>query len=313
MFTKLNRSILLVFIFAILIYSGLIFIADFDNIILSLQKFPLYLFSLSFLTIFISIIFKFIRWQIYVNELKLKITFIDSILVFTSGFIMSVSPGKIGELLKSFLLKHKYQIPISKSSPVVAAERIIEFTALILISLIGIVIFKYSITYLLILVAVLIAIAALLFFKKFRNILQRLFVRLPLIKKYIHDINEFNVSLKRLLSLKIFIKILFLSILAWLAEFYGFYLILSEFKNNINVFWSSFIYSLSIIIGAVSMLPGGIGITEGALTYLLIENGFTENVAIASTIIIRFITLWIPVLTGFIAMIIFTINKRSKI
>jgi uncharacterized protein (TIRG00374 family) len=61
------------------------------------------------------------------------------------------------------------------------------------------------------------------------------------------------------------------------------------------------------------MLPGGIGTTEGSLSFLLTQNGFTENVAITSTIIIRLFTLWIPVFIGFIAMIIFSIKKGNKI
>ena len=113
-------------------------------------------------------------------------------------------------------------------------------------------------------------------------------------------------------GINIFIKNLLLSITAWLFEFYGFYLVLSAFTNNLSVVWSSYVYSLSIIIGAVSMLPGGLGTTEGAITLLLSQNGLSENIAIASTIIIRFITLWVSVLLGFIAMIIFFMKKENK-
>jgi uncharacterized protein (TIRG00374 family) len=136
---------------------------------------------------------------------------------------------------------------------------------------------------------------------------------LPFINKYIDDIEEFNLILKKLLRLNIFLKILLISITAWILEFYGFYFILSSFKNDITVVWASFSYSLSILIGAVSMLPGGIGTTEGALSFLLTQKGIIENVAIASTIVIRLFTLWIPVFLGFIAMIIFWMKKGNKI
>ena len=313
MFIKLKRNLLIVFIFAILIYLGLISYSDFNKTISSLKSIPLDAFLLSLLAIIISIIFKFIRWQIYLNELEIKLTFADSLLVFTSGFIMSISPGKIGELLKSFLLKSKCQIPIAKSSPVVAAERIVEFTALILVCLLGVIIFNSGSNYIFIFAPILLTGGVIVNSNKFRNILRKMFSRLPFINKYIDDIEEFNVNLKKLLRLNIFLKILLISITAWILEFYGFYFILSSFKNDITVVWASFSYSLSILIGAVSMLPGGIGTTEGALSFLLTQKGIIENVAIASTIVIRLFTLWIPVFLGFIAMIIFWMKKGNKI
>lgn len=313
MFIKLKRNLLIVFVFSILIYLGLIFYADFDKTISSLKSIPLDSFLLSLSAIFISIIFKFIRWQIYLNELEIKLTFSDSLMVFTSGFVMSITPGKIGELLKSFLLKSKYQIPISKSSPIVAAERILEFAALFIVFLIGVIIYNSGSNYIFILAPILIAGAVILNSHKFRNIFRKIFARLPFIKKHIDNIEEFNLNLKKLLSLNIFLKILLISIVAWLLEFYGFYVILNSFNNDIGAVWASFTYSISILIGAVSMLPGGIGTTEGSLSFLLTQNGFTENVAITSTIIIRLFTLWIPVFIGFIAMIIFSIKKGNKI
>jgi uncharacterized protein (TIRG00374 family) len=313
LFIKLKRNLLIVFIFAILIYFGLIFYADFDKTISSLKSIPLDSFLLSLFVIIISISFKFIRWHIYLNELDINLTFADSLLVFTSGFVMSISPGKIGELLKSFLLKSKYQIPIAKSSPVVVAERILEFTALILLCLVGVIIYNSGSNYIFILAPILIAGAVIVNSQKFRNILRKIFARLPFIKKYIDDIEEFNLNLKKLLRLNIFLKILLISILAWILEFYGFYFILSSLKNDITLVWASFSYSLSIIIGAVSMLPGGLGTTEGTLSLLLTQNGITENLAIASTIVIRLFTLWIPVFLGFIAMIIFWMKKGNKI
>lgn len=312
MFTKLKRNVLIVIIFAILIYLGLLFFADFDKTISSLKTFPLESFLIALFFIILSMVFKFLRWQIYTTALNLKITLTDSILVFTSGFVMTISPGKIGELLKSFLLKNKYQIPIAKSTPIIAAERIIEFLSLIFISLIGVIIYSSGLIYLLTIISILLAGILLVSSQKIRNILHNLLIKLPFIKNNEKNIEEFNSSLKKLFSIKIILKSLIISIIAWLFEFYGFYLVLSAFTNDINLVLSSFIYSMSIIIGAVSMLPGGIGTTEGAITLLLSQNGLSENIAIASTIIIRFLTLWLSVLIGFVAMIIFLIKKENK-
>lgn len=57
---------------------------------------------------------------------------------------MSVTPGKIGEVFKSYLLKEQIGTPISKSAPIVFAERITDFLSLVLLSLTGALMFGYG-------------------------------------------------------------------------------------------------------------------------------------------------------------------------
>ena len=61
----------------------------------------------------------------------------------------------------------------------------------------------------------------------------------------------------------------------------------------------------SIIIGAISMLPGGLGVTEGSLTFMLVQKGVSNQYAVASTFIIRAVTLWFAVLIGVISVSIY--------
>ena len=61
-------------------------------------------------------------------------------------------------------------------------------------------------------------------------------------------------------------------------------------------------YSLSVIAGALSFIPGGVGIIEGSLGGLLSVQGIELSVAIAVGVIIRFFTLWYTVIVGFFAL-----------
>jgi uncharacterized protein (TIRG00374 family) len=96
-----------------------------------------------------------------------------------------------------------------------------------------------------------------------------------------------------------------LSIVSWGFECFGYYLILTNFETQIEVLWAFFSYSFATIVGAVSMLPGGLGVTEGSLTFMLIQKGLTENDAIASTFIVRAVTLWFAVLVGAISLLFY--------
>ena len=57
----------------------------------------------------------------------------DSALLFTSGMVMAVTPGKVGEVLKSYLLKRINGTPISASAPIVLAERVTDGLAMLLL------------------------------------------------------------------------------------------------------------------------------------------------------------------------------------
>ncbi|MBZ0199801.1 MAG: flippase-like domain-containing protein, partial [Ignavibacteriaceae bacterium] len=96
-----------------------------------------------------------------------------------------------------------------------------------------------------------------------------------------------------------------LSLVSWFFECLGYYIILINFHIDVTIFWSSFSYALATIVGAITMLPGGLGVTEGSLTLLLVEKGVANEIAVASTFIIRVVTLWFAVLVGVISVTLY--------
>ena len=69
---------------------------------------------------------RWLKWDYYLRYLRLdrNISHATSGLIFTAGLVMSVTPGKMGEVLKSFLLRQRNATPITRSAPIVLAERI---------------------------------------------------------------------------------------------------------------------------------------------------------------------------------------------
>jgi uncharacterized protein (TIRG00374 family) len=96
-----------------------------------------------------------------------------------------------------------------------------------------------------------------------------------------------------------------LSIVSWGFECFGYYLILTNFEIEIDVLWAFFSYSFATIVGALSMLPGGLGVTEGSLTLMLVQKGLSEHNAFAATFIVRAVTLWFAVLVGAISVLFY--------
>ncbi len=117
--------------------------------------------------------------------------------------------------------------------------------------------------------------------------------------KSIHSAYESSYQLLRPVPL---IKMTLLSFVSWFFECLGYYIILTNFGMNVGLLWSAFVYAFSTIAGAVTMLPGGLGVTEGSLTLLIIKSGFPNDIAVASTFIIRAATLWFAVLVGIVSV-----------
>ena len=53
------------------------------------------------------------------------------------------------------------------------------------------------------------------------------------------------------------------------------------------------------------MLPGGLGITEGSMTGLLMKTAMPRFHAVASTLLFRLCTLWFGVMVGAVFVLIF--------
>lgn len=227
---------------------------------------------------------------------------IDSLSTFMSGLIMSVTPAKLGEVLKSVLVKEITGEPISKTAPIVLAERITDFLSLLLIAIFGAFVFDYGGNITIIVAAFFIILIIIISNKKIAFPLINLSERIPFIKKYIHNIHSAYESSYKLLKLKPLILMTILSLISWGFECLGYYFILKNFDADFGLLWASFSYSFSTIVGAISMLPGGLGLTEGSLTYLLIGKGISVDISVATTFIIRAVTLWFAVLVGIVSL-----------
>jgi len=85
---------------------------------------------------------------------------------------------------------------------------------------------------------------------------------------------------------------------AWAAQGLGFYYIVCLFAQDIEVFQSISTYCAGLFVGAASLVPGGLGVTEGSLSWLLQTQGLDQNSALLSALISRGCTLWLAVAIG---------------
>jgi uncharacterized protein (TIRG00374 family) len=305
---KLKKKVLVSIVIAGIIYLAFTFYADHKKVLTAFTQFDWYLLPPLLLLSLLNYFTRFLKWDYYLSVIKVQIKRIDSLSIFMSGLIMSITPGKIGELLKSYLVKEVTNEPISKTAPVIFAERVTDFLSLLIISIVGAYTFDYGIALSVGVSAFFIILIIIISNKRLcLNILSYL-ERVAILKKYLISIHNTYESSYQLLKPKPLFMMTIVSLVAWGFECLGYYLILLNFNIDFGIFWTSFSYAFATIAGAVSMLPGGIGVTEGSLTFLLANKGISNSTAVATTLLVRVITLWFAVLVGVVS--VFFYQKR---
>ncbi len=312
MLKKIRRNILISLAIAGLLYIAFSIYANFDHVAMAFTEFNWFLFPLLLFLSFMNYVTRFLKWDYYLSLLNIRVKKIDSFSIFMSGLIMSVTPGKMGELLKSYLVKEITKTPISKTAPIIMVERITDFTSLILITLVGAYEFNYGRE---IVVGVGIFFFLVLILISNKNIalaIIKMLEKISYLRKHILSIHQAYESSYQLLRPLPLIYMTVLSLVSWLFECLGYHLILINFNIDVSFLWAAFSYGFSTIVGAITMLPGGLGVTEGSLTFLLVQNNYPKDVAVASTFIIRVVTLWFAVIIG-IMSVSFYQNRFGKI
>ena len=305
MFAKIKKNIFISIAAAGLLYLLLSIYADFDKVLHAFSIFNWFFLPLLLLLSFANYVTRFLKWDFYLQLLKIKIKKIDSFSVFMSGLIMSVTPGKMGELLKAYLVKQISGEPVSKTAPIIFAERITDFLSLIFIGLIGGYVYNFGRVIVIAVGIFFVVVTIALTNKNIGETLISYFQKINVLKKYTEHAKAAYESSYQMLQMKALLQMSLLSLVAWFFECLGYYLILINFKVEVSLLWASFSYAFATIVGAISMLPGGLGVTEGSLTVLLQQKHYSLEIAFASTFIVRIVTLWFAVLVGVLSVLLY--------
>ncbi len=311
---KITKNIVISIIVLIVVYLALALWGNVDMVISTFKSFKWKFFPIILAIIYLTYILKFIKWNFYLHLSNIEIKTSDSFQIFMATLTMSVTPGKIGELIKPYMVRDIVGTPTSRTIPIVFAERVTEFLALIFLVILGIDALNsgivISVISLLIFLILLITILN-------KNISNWLITRLSNIVFFQKYINPIKISLNQsriVLSLKPFLLMFILSVVIWIIEGFAFYLVLTNFDINILFVESLFTYLFSLFIGAISFLPAGLGITDGSIAIVLANYGVNKEIAVSSALIIRIATLWFALLVGLISMLRYNIifDKITK-
>jgi glycosyltransferase 2 family protein len=300
---KLEHGLILVFITTVGIYATFLFISDMDIILEKISEFKLDFLPIILLLSSASWIPIFIKWHILLKNSKIDIPLRKSIAVFLSGPMFEITPGHIGILMKSQILKTGSNISRTKTIPIILSEKLYDLIGAIIASMIGIIVLELNPFLIIIAISVLTMIFFFIYYNPASEMFFKRITKTKFFSKYVDNISEFYETIKKSTNVKIAGICILLSLTYWVIISAAAYYTLIAFNINVLDYLEIFaIYTTSILLGAVTFIPGGIGITEGSIAGLFALNGINVSTALIVSIMIRILTLWYSVGIGFIAL-----------
>jgi uncharacterized protein (TIRG00374 family) len=297
---------------AVLAYGGLLLYADADAIVRHAGGVSASVVALGALLASSNFLVRFLRWQYYLGRLRLSLPLSDSALLFLSGFAMSITPGKMGEVIKSLLLKQAYSVPVARSAPIVLAERVTDLAALLILGTVGLFAVRNGAIAALASLAMVGVLFAVCAWRALGDALIGLAARVPRIRQRRAKLQDAYDSLLTLVRPLPFAIALALAVLAWGLQCASLNAITSGFPGvTLSLQHGLLAYSAPLLAGALALIPGGLGVTEASMTgaiEALGGPGVTVPVAAAITILVRLLSLWLAVALGFLALAIWRVR-----
>ena len=259
----------------------------------------------------VNYVLRGLRWHLFAGRLGLATTLLQDLRHFVGGFAMSVTPGRIGELVRMRWIQRETGWPFDRTAPLVLVDRASDLSAMAVLLALAI---AFSTTGIVggLPVAILALIAA---FIATRPRLLRLVGdsghrvsgrRFP---RLFARVRRAAKSLGVFQGPTILVAAGTLGVIGWLAEGWAFHLLRVWMGADIG-FWSAVgIFIFATLAGGLTGAPGGLGGAEAAMVALLLGYGVAIEIALPATLIIRLTTLWFAILIGFL---VFPLAERHS-
>ena len=297
---KIRFALVGISVTALLYFSILVWIEYKNGLgskIFMLYDFMPILIGLSIFSFFL----RYLRWHWLLYRANHNVSFKLGFVAYLTGFAFTISPGKVGELIR---IRYFEPLGVPRHHIISAFifERALDLVVVLFISSLASVNFGISPYVFALVVIALILLLVLnprmiehvaIYYDKRQWKTTSRFVRI--VHQGLKNIKNWMNPLDMAVSLA-------LGFLAWTALSIAFVLLLIYLDITIPIFTAISIYPLSMLSGAASMIPGGVGSTEATTVAILLFYKAPLTIAVVAAIGIRISTLWLSVFLGLVSI-----------
>lgn len=291
--------LIILLLFVVIGLAGLAAATGWQEVSEQLAKLSLFQFAALLGLSVINYAFRSLRWHLFATNLGLGTGLVQNARHFLGGFAMSVTPGRIGELVRMRWIRRETEWSFEKTAPLVLVDRASDLAAMAVI--LGLAV-SFSatgingalpVTFLALLTAVIATRPQML--AATAGIGYRIFGRWP---RLFARVRSASRSLAQFSSPGTIGLACAIGAIGWFAEGYAFHLLLMWMGIDIGLAKAMAIFIFATLAGGLTGAPGGVGGAEAAMIALLSLEGVPLNVSVPATAIIRVTTLWFAIAIG---------------
>lgn len=297
------RSISVSLLFVVLFYLAYIIFTGHEELLSALNTIQFIDWMILLSCSLANYLVRFIRWQYYLSCFNYHIPVLRSFAYYLAGFSLTITPGKAGETIRSLYL-HQHHVRFSESLSAFFSERFLD---VIIVACLSTLVLLHFVEYQSIIytsIAILLLLVAVFAYGNTHYLIEKILplVRIKLLTRVLQYLSFFLSHTRQLFSFKTLSLALTLGGIAWILQGLAFIYLLQHFSIEISIWVALGIYAASLLAGAISFIPGGVGTTEAAMAFLLIAVGVEKQAALLIPIIIRIASLWFAVSLGTISI-----------
>jgi uncharacterized protein (TIRG00374 family) len=254
-----------------------------------------------------------LRWQALSRAAGLRVPLARNSLYYVAGFAFAVTPGKIGEVVRLWLLRRHHAAPYRRTLSLLAMDRVSDAVPLLLLCLPGVGTFAGQAWSVAAIAAIVLgglllvlrpgAVAALV-----KLAYGRVRRRPRLFAGALRAIR----SMRSLTALPVLLMAMGLGLVGWSAEILAAWLVLDRLGAEVGLAAAAFVFGFGMLVGGLPLFPGGVGGAEGTMIALLMLLNVDAGTAITATAVIRLATLGFALVLGFLALP-FAIPGRARL
>jgi len=286
---------------AIILYGILVIANGLPDVLAAAKSFGMAAWLVVIALELFNLTIRFIRWRYYLRQLGHSVPWKLSFAYYIGGFAFTLTPGRVGEAVRSFYLK-RHQVTYGQSISVLFVERLTDVFTMIILALSGAYAFENTRLPFFIVTATMLLLLPLIHSTALRHLLERISIKSSSawLKKAVQHIIELLKNSAQLLRSGSLYAGIALGIAAFGAEGLAFYFILQQLGSDLSMVIAVGIYAVSLLAGAATFMPGGLGSIEAVMSLLLVLTGTQPAIIVAAVLIFRFSTLWFAVILGIV-------------
>lgn len=291
---------------AVGVYALMALLGDIDRTTTTLMSFALEDWVVILSLSLVNYALRYFRWERYI--LIASGTRPDRwrhLLIYLAGFAATTTPGKAGEAIRSLYLLRTYNISVSASLSALAVERVMD---LLTISLLAAIIAAGSTPFRWVVWASIMVVILVIAVLQRKELIEWAYGGILCskgrLRTLVGQIAKTLSTSRMLMEPGTVVAGLIAGSVAWACEGVALGYVLHVLGADITVAYAIGVYAVAMLVGALSFMPGGLGSTEVAMTFLLVAKGAPLDVSVAAMLICRVATLWFAVLLGVIALML---------